>query len=87
MNKINIYLNSFDKIKKFVNVTCKLECDLNLISGRCIVDGKSIIGIFSLDLSKPIEMNINNTQNNLNDILEKFESFLVTEEQGDILEQ
>ena len=56
MNKYWIYLNSFEKIKKFVNITCHLNYELDLISGRYIVDGKSIMGVFSLDLTKPIEL-------------------------------
>ncbi len=58
MNQIRISLDTFEKIKKFVNITYHLEYDLDLISGRYVVDGKSIMGIFSLDLSRPIEVNI-----------------------------
>lgn len=58
MDKIWINLDNFDKIKEFVNITSHLDYDLDLISGRYVVDGKSIMGIFSLDLSKPIEVKI-----------------------------
>lgn len=58
MKKIEIYLDTFDKIKSFVNKTYNLDYELDLISGRYVVDGKSIMGIFSLDLTKPIEVRI-----------------------------
>ncbi len=60
MDRYWISLNDFEKIKKFVNITGQLNYDLDLISGRYVVDGKSIMGIFSLDLTKPIEVKIIN---------------------------
>jgi hypothetical protein len=53
-----IKLDTFDKIKRFISIAEKLDYDIDLISGRYVVDGKSIMGIFSLDLSKPIEVHI-----------------------------
>lgn len=63
LNKIWISLDTFDKIKKFVNITSNLDYELDLVSGRYEVDGKSIMGIFSLDLSKPIEVIIIDREN------------------------
>ncbi len=51
-------LDSIDKVKLFVNLISKYDSDFDLISGRYVIDAKSIMGIFSLDLSKPIELNI-----------------------------
>lgn len=48
-------LNSFNKVKDFVNAITPLDIDVNLISGRYVVNAKSVMGIFSLDLSKPVE--------------------------------
>jgi phosphotransferase system HPr-like phosphotransfer protein len=56
---ILIKLDTFEKIKRFINITGSLDYDIDLISGRYVVDGKSIMGIFSLDLSKPIDVVIN----------------------------
>jgi len=53
-----ISLNTFEKIKRFVDMTTHLDYELDLISGRYVVDGKSIMGIFSLDLGNPIKVNI-----------------------------
>lgn len=58
MKEVQISLNSIDKVKSFVNVITKYDFDFDLISGRYVIDAKSIMGIFSLDLSKPIQLNI-----------------------------
>ena len=61
MKSVQISLDSIDKVKSFVNVVNRLEGDFDLVSGRYIVDAKSIMGIFSLDLSRPIELQIHAT--------------------------
>lgn len=53
-----IDLCSIKSVKDFVNVTNVFTGDVILKSDRYVVDGKSIMGIFSLDLSKPIEVEI-----------------------------
>ncbi len=58
MNTFNIMLNSINDVKNFVNVVNRFDFDVDLTSGRYIVDAKSIMGIFSLDLSKPIKVEI-----------------------------
>ncbi len=58
MKTIRISLNSIDKVKAFVNDITKFDADFDLVSGRYVIDAKSIMGIFSLDLSKPIDLNI-----------------------------
>ncbi len=60
MKSVKITLNSMDKVKAFVNEVTKFDSDFDLVSGRYVIDAKSIMGIFSLDLSKPIELNIHN---------------------------
>ena len=54
-----ISLNSIDKVKSFVNAITQFETDFDLISGRYVIDAKSLIGIYTLDLSKPIDVVIN----------------------------
>ena len=56
MKTVQISLNSIDKVKAFVNEISKFDCDFDLVSGRYVIDAKSIMGIFSLDLSKPINI-------------------------------
>ena len=58
MKTVQISLNSIDKVKSFVNAITQFEFDFDLISGRYVIDAKSIMGIFSLDLSKPIDLNV-----------------------------
>lgn len=58
MKTVKISLNSIDKVKAFVNEISKFDCDFDLVSGRYVIDAKSIMGIFSLDLSKSIDLNI-----------------------------
>ena len=62
-NTLMISLNSIDKVKSFVNTIGKFDSDFDLISGRYVIDAKSIMGIFSLDLSKPIELSIHAEDN------------------------
>ena len=58
MNSVNISLSSITIVKDFVNIVNKYNFDIDLCSNRYVVDAKSIMGIFSLDLSKPINMTI-----------------------------
>ncbi len=58
MTTIKVMLDSIDKVKSFVNDLTKFDCDFDLVSGRYVIDAKSIMGIFSLDLSKAIDLTI-----------------------------
>ena len=62
MKTIKIYLDTIDKVKGFVNVVSVCDGDFDLSSGRYVVDAKSIMGIFSLDLGKPLTLNIHNEE-------------------------
>ena len=76
MKTVHISLNSIDKVKAFVNEITKFDNDFDLVSGRYVIDAKSIMGIFSLDLSKPIELNIH-CENNAREILEVVAPYIV----------
>ena len=58
MQSVTIMLNTVTDVKTFVNVVSKYDFDVDLVSGRYVIDGKSIMGIFSLDLSKPIRVEV-----------------------------
>jgi phosphocarrier protein HPr len=58
MKAFNISLKSINDVKDFVNSVNKYDFDVDLTSGRYVVDAKSIMGIFSLDLSKPIKVEV-----------------------------
>ena len=64
MKTVTINLGSIDKVKSFVNDITKFDSDFDLVSGRYVIDAKSIMGIFSLDLSKPINLNIHGDEDN-----------------------
>lgn len=58
MKTVKISLNHIDNVKSFVNGISKFDNEFDLVSGRYVVNAKSIMGIFSLDLSKPIRLDI-----------------------------
>lgn len=58
MQKIDIRLSLAENVKTFVNIVNRYDFEMDLRSGRHVVDAKSILGIFSLDLSKPITLEV-----------------------------
>lgn len=54
--KMTILLNDFNKIKRFTSEVIKFESDVDLVKGRYVIDAKSTIGIFTLDLSVPVDV-------------------------------
>ena len=76
MKSVKISLNSIDAVKSFVNTVSKYESDFDLVSGRYVIDAKSIMGIFSLDLSKPIELNIH-SEDQFDEIIESLKPYIV----------
>ena len=77
MKTVQISLNSINKVKSFVNEITKFDNDFDLVSGRYVIDAKSIMGIFSLDLSKPIDLNIHANESDLDGILSILKPYLV----------
>ena len=75
MLKARISLNSIDKVKSFVNDISGFNAEFDLVSGRYVIDAKSIMGIFSLDISKPIDL-IVNTDADDEDILAALKPYL-----------
>ena len=74
MKTVTINLGSIDKVKSFVYDIRKFDSDFDLVSGRYVIDAKSIMGIFSLDLSKPIDLNIH-SETDLDEILSVLEKY------------
>lgn len=75
MRTVQVNINSIDKVKSFVNTVTAFDAEFDLISGRFVIDAKSIMGIFSLDLSKPLTLNIYNDDDDR--ILESLKPFIV----------
>ena len=76
MKTVQISLNSIDKVKSFVNAITQFEFDFDLVPGRYVIDAKSIMGIFSLDLSKPIELVIH-AEDHLDEIMDILKPYIV----------
>lgn len=76
MKTVRISLNSIDKVKSFVNDISRFDTDFDLVSGRYVIDAKSIMGIFSLDLSKPIELSIH-SEENVDEILNTLKPYII----------
>ena len=77
MKTVSISLNSIDKVKAYLNDISKYDFDFDLVSGRYVIDAKSIMGIFSLDLSKPIDLNIHAEGSNLEDVLDVLKPYII----------
>ena len=67
-----------DDVKKFVAIVNHYPYDIDLRSGRYVVDAKSLLGIFSIDLSKPITMTV--YSDNCDDLLEEISPYIIREE-------
>ena len=78
MKTVRISLNSIDKVKSFVNDLTKFDVDFDLVSGRNVIYAKSIKGIFSLDLSKTIDLNIHaEAESSINEILTVLAPYII----------
>lgn len=63
MNCFNILLDTVDKVKDFSGLISKFDGEFDLISDKYIIDAKSLMGIFSLDLKKPLKLEVTNVEN------------------------
>jgi len=75
MKSVNVMLGTINDVKEFVGTVTKYDFDVDLISGRYAVDAKSIMGIFSLDLSKPIRVDVHAEE--AKDFLAEIQKFVV----------
>ncbi len=74
MTTFNIRLNAIGDVKNFVNIVNKYDYEIDLTSGRYVVDAKSIMGIFSLDLTKPIKADIHS--DSCDDLIKELKPFM-----------
>ena len=75
MRAINIKLSLTENVKAFVNIVSRHSYDIDLRAGRHVVDAKSILGIFSLDLSKPVTVEV--YSDNCDDLMEEIKPFII----------
>jgi phosphotransferase system HPr-like phosphotransfer protein len=74
---IKILLNSFDKVSDFVSDANQVDEDIDLSSDRYMVDAKSILGVYSLNLSKPMDMVIHAESSRTKEFQERFKRYIV----------
>ncbi len=77
MKEYMVKLESIDDVKEFVGKTNRYPYDCDLVSGRYAVDAKSIMGIFSLDLSKPLKFVIHGEDGTDEDLVDEVSGFIV----------
>ena len=75
MKSMNILLGTINDVKEFVSIVTMYDFDVDLVSGRYAVDAKSIMGIFSLDLSRPIQLNAHCSDNAAEEFFAKINQF------------
>ena len=76
MRSFSVLLNTIEKVRTFVTKISQYEGDFDIVSDRYIIDAKSIMGIFSLDLAKPLKLNIYD-ETELDKLKEDFKEFIV----------
>ena len=77
MSEVLLLLNSVDKVKEFVSIVAKYEEEMDLVSGRKVIDAKSIMGIFCIDLSNPITLRIHGRNENAQEIIAAIGAYVV----------
>ena len=74
--RLCLKLQTIDAVKKYIDTVTKSSCDVNIVVGRFLLDGKSVMGLFSLDLLSPIEVVItSDLEENILSLKEKFKNF------------
>lgn len=75
MREVQISLRTIEEVKEFVQTITMFYGDFELISGEYIVDAKSILGLFSVDLSKPVTLRIDVNDSKMNEVLTVIEKY------------
>lgn len=78
MKKFLIKLSTIDDVKNFVTAANMQCADIDVVSGRYVIDAKSILGLFSLDLSKPVEVTVHGTEKDAEDFYNAVKDVVVT---------
>lgn len=83
MPELYIKIDTIDKVREFVRITNEIEKDVDLVSGRYVIDAKSIMGIFSVDLTKDLRIRIHaENDNEFAQIKEKLGKFIMESEKS-----
>lgn len=73
---MEVAINNIDKVRKFVDIVSRFDCDIDLVSGHTMVDAKSILGIFSLNIMKPMMMIIHDDEDKAQIIRNSLKAFV-----------
>ncbi|MBD5384640.1 MAG: HPr family phosphocarrier protein [Ruminococcaceae bacterium] len=76
MKESKVILNSIDDVKEFVALANRCVFDIDLLSGRYAVDAKSIMGIFSLDLTKTLTLVVHDDGEKAEDFLDDIKQYI-----------
>lgn len=79
MKTANIRLSTIADVREFVGDIAAFDGDVDLSSGRYVVDGKSIMGIFSLDLLSPIKLTVRADDAAADELLKKINKFIIAD--------
>ncbi len=74
MKSITLLLNTTESVKSFVNIISRFDYDMDLRCGRYVVDAKSILGIFSLDLNRPVVLEVHCDE--CDDLIESIKKYI-----------
>ena len=75
MKTVKININTINDVKNFVSIVSRCDYDVDIVSGRYAIDAKSIMGIFSLDLSKELTLNIHS--DDCADFIDQIKDYIV----------
>jgi phosphotransferase system HPr-like phosphotransfer protein len=75
--EVTVLLDSIDKVNHFVNTLAQFNQDVDLARGKYVVDAKSIMGIFTMDLSKPVTLRTNANEKAADEIFESVKQYVV----------
>ena len=79
MKETQIILSNIQDVREFVNQVIMLEYEVDLVQGRYVIDAKSIMGIFSLDLLSPIKLTVHADDKLADELLSKLDKFIIKE--------
>lgn len=77
MKKVNVLLNSPEKVGNFIQILQKFNCNFDLESGRGCVDAKSMIGVMSLNLKKCAQLSIHADDAEAGKIIQNIQDYVV----------
>ena len=78
-NTFSVLLSSINDVKSFVRAASEQPCDIDVVSGRYIIDAKSIMGIFSIDLAKPIRVEVHGTPDDAERFYDAVKSLVIAD--------